>query len=63
MPKRDFDKVAKAWVFTLNLLHIFRARFSKNISGGCFRALLLLSIYIEYHSKVRNRDLGSTSAG
>ena len=33
MPKRDFDKVAKAWVFTLNLLHIFRAPFSKNISG------------------------------
>ena len=33
MPKRDFDKVAKAWVFTLNLLHILRAPFSKNISG------------------------------
>ena len=33
MQKRDFDKVAKAWVFTLNFLHIFRAPFSKNISG------------------------------
>ena len=51
MPKCDFNKVTlqlywnrtSAWVFPVNLLHIFRTSFPKNTSGG---VLLLLTHFI-----------------
>ena len=55
MPKCDFNKVAKqlylnhtsAWVFSVNLLHIFRTPFLKNTFGW-----LLLDHFTIYDSQV-----------
>ena len=47
MPKCDFNKVTKE-TSPVNLLHIFRKLFPKNISGG----LLLFSVNYAYSDKI-----------
>ena len=71
MPKCDFNKVAKATYLKfrhecspVNLLHIFRAPFSKNISEGLLLSYKLFLFLLsdgtrvddnQYFKKLRNR--------